>query len=283
MKKYSPRLSVILAATVLFALATPGVHAQENIETQEDVSEKFAKDKTGTNPLNFTYDARLYNEYRWLNTDGDGHQNLTTFEFRAPFASGKWQFRGKIRGVNLSADFNDDGTKDVDYGGFGDMDLRFMTVPYMNLQKGQAVAAGVEFFLDTASEDALGAGANSVAPFVFWAHFNPVGPGSIFVPGYQHTYSFDENEGRSQVNQGVIDMFLVKTWNQNQYWGYIDPQVFLDYEANEEFMLLELQGGMMLDKYWGTKGNSVWIMPSFGLGTDRPYDFSLEIGYKIIW
>jgi len=48
-------------------------------------------------------------------------------------------------------------------------------------------------------------------------------------------------------------------------------------------MLLEIQGGMMLDKYFGTKGHSAYIMPSCGIGADRPYDFSLEVGYKIIW
>jgi hypothetical protein len=44
-------------------------------------------------------------------------------------------------------------------------------------------------------------------------------------------------------------------------------------------MLLEIQTGMML----GRAGHSVWAMPSFGVGTDRPYDFSLEVGYKIVW
>ena len=73
MKRISARLSIILAATMLFGLAAPGVYAQEKIESAEDVKDEFAKDKTGTNPLNFTYDARLYNEYRWLNTAGDGH------------------------------------------------------------------------------------------------------------------------------------------------------------------------------------------------------------------
>jgi hypothetical protein len=279
MKRFSPRLSIILAATVLFGLAAPGVHAQEKIETKEDVKEKFAKDKTGTNPMNFTHDARLYNEYRWLNVDGDGYQNLTTAEYRTPFASGKWQFRGKIRAVSLKADFDGDGTDDVDDSGFGDTDLRFMTIPYLNIEKRQAWAAGVELFLDTASEDALGSGANSVAPFVFWGYFNPVGPGSIFVPGYQHTYSVSEKDGRSQVNSGLIDMFLVKTFKENKYWAYVDPQILLDYENDEEFMLLELQAGMMT----GPAGQSLWAMPSFGIGTDRPYDFSLEIGYKIVW
>lgn len=280
MKVFSPWLSIFVAATVLFGLAAPGVRAQEEIETVEDVKEKFAKDKTGTNPINFTFDARLYNEYRWLNTAGDGGQNITTFEFRAPFADGKWQFRGKIRAVDLEADFNDDGIDDVDEFGFGDTDIRLMTIPYLNIEKRIGVALGLEAFFDTASDDALGAGATSLAPLIFLPYFNPIGPGSILVPGYQHTFSIDEDDGRSKVHQGLIDMFLVKTWNSNQYWGFVDPQIILDYENDEEFMLLEFQAGTML----GYKaGHSAYIMPSFGVGTDRPYDVSLEIGYKIIW
>jgi len=145
------------------------------------------------------------------------------------------------------------------------------------------VATGVEFFLDTASQDALGSGADSVGPFVFLGIFNPIGKGSIFVPGYQHIVSFEEDSGRGEVEQGLIDMFLVKTWGNNQYWGYVDPQVLLDYENNVEYMLLEIQVGMMTDKLFDTKGHSAYIMPSFGVGTDRPYDWSLEAGYKIVW
>jgi hypothetical protein len=283
MKHISWFVRITLIAALMFGLSAPVVRAQEGAPTIEDVKEKFAEDKTGTNPANFTFDARIYNEYRWLNTAGDGGQNITTFEFRAPFGGRKWQFRGKVRAVDLQADFNDDGTDEVDEFGFGDIDLRIMNIPYFNPAKKFAVALGVEFFLNTASEDALGAGATSVAPLVFLGFFNPLGPGTVFFPGYQHTYSIDEDDGRSQVNQGLIDMFLVKTWADNQYWGYVDPQVILDYENDEEFMLLEIQGGMMMDKYFGTKGHSAYIMPSFGVGTDRPYDFSLEVGYKIIW
>jgi hypothetical protein len=250
---------------------------------KDDVKAAMKKDKTGTNPINFTFDARLYSEFQWLNTAGDGEQNITTFEFRAPFAGGKWQFRSKMRGVNLEADINNDGIDDVDEYGFGDMDIRFMTVPYLNMKKKLGVALGVEFFLPTASEDTLGAGAWTVAPLVFLPIFNPLGPGSILVPGYQHKISIDEESGRSQVHQGLIDMFLVKTFGGNQFWAYIDPQIILDYENDKEFMLLELQAGMMLDKYFGTKGHSAWILPSFGVGHYRPYDFSIEVGYKIIW
>jgi hypothetical protein len=242
------------------------------VQAQEDSQAAMKSDKTGTNPINFQYELRLYHEYRWLNTAVDGAQNVTTLEFRSPFAGGKWQFRAKVRGVGLDVG-------EVDEYGFGDMDLRVMTVPYMNMQKRRAIATGLEVFIDTASEDVLGSGATSLAPFIFVPYFNPIGAGSIFVPGYQHIFSVNVDDGRSDVHQGLIDMFLVKTFNGNQFWGYIDPQIMLDYENNIQYMLVEIQAGTML----GTKGQSAYILPSIGVGTDRPYDFSLEVGYKVIW
>jgi hypothetical protein len=62
-------------------------------------------DKTGTNPINFTHDLRAYNEYLFLNTSGDGNQNITTLEFRTPFADGKWQFRARVRGASIEAGY----------------------------------------------------------------------------------------------------------------------------------------------------------------------------------
>ena len=128
-------------------------------------------DKSGTNPINFQRDARIYNEYTWLNTAGDGNQNLTTFEFRTPFAGGKWQFRTRIPYNFTSADLNGDGMDNIDDSGLGDVNFRLMTVPV--LKGANALAFGMDVFLDTASEDSLGAGATSLAPVVFYGHFFP--------------------------------------------------------------------------------------------------------------
>ena len=68
-------------------------------------------DKTGTNPINFTYDLKVYNEFSWLNPDGE--QNVTTFEAKAPFAGDKWQFKIKARYSSLDVG-------PVDDTGFGD-------------------------------------------------------------------------------------------------------------------------------------------------------------------
>ena len=98
-KRFYPLLSIFLAA-VLFGLAAPGVSAQEAEPAAEEGLAKEAvtdkNDKSGTNPINFQRDLRIYNEYLWLNTAGDGNQNVTTLEFRTPFADGKWQFRTRI-------------------------------------------------------------------------------------------------------------------------------------------------------------------------------------------
>jgi hypothetical protein len=264
-------ISMVIVGALVGLLSTSSF-----AQTEADIKAQMKEDKTGSNPLNFTYDARIYNEYRWLNTAGDGHQNVTTLEIRAPFANGSWQFRGKAHYVDVKADLDGDGYNDVNETGFGDLHLRFMTIPVLSTW---GLATGLELFLDTASDPALGTGANSLAPFVFFAFFNPLGPKTLIVPGYQHTFSVDVDAGRDDVHWGLIDAFILKQSNSGRTWGYIDPQIVLDYEQSLEYMLLELQYGSMI----GSGGQSVYIMPSFGLGSDRPYDISLEAAWKIVW
>lgn len=120
---------ISLRSFLIAALAIVGIPIQAL--AADDMQAAMKADKTGTNPINFTYDARIYNEYQWLNTDGDGDQNITTLEFRAPIMDGKWQFRVKTRYQGIEADLNDDGKDDINESGWGDTDIRFLTVPYM--------------------------------------------------------------------------------------------------------------------------------------------------------
>jgi len=269
---------IVLAAALLIALLPLQALAEENAQSA------MQADKTGTNPINFTFDARLYNEYQWLNTEGDGHQNITTLEFRAPLLDGKLQFRVKGRYVDFSADLNDDGNDDLDDSGFGDTDIRFLIVPYMNMEKKFAIATGLEAFLDTAEEDSLGSGATSLGPQVFAVFFKPFGGlFDLISPAYQHKFSIEEDDGRSDIHQGLIDIYFLKMSSDKQRWVLLNPTGVLDYENNTEFLNIDVEVGTMIDKYFGTKGHSVYLRPGFQIGADRPVDGSLECGYKIIW
>jgi hypothetical protein len=133
------------------------------------------KDKTGTNPINFSKDFRVYNEFTWLNTPGDSYNNVTTLEYRTSFADGKWQWRIRGRYSFLKADLNDDGSNEIKQNGLGDVDMRFLTVLNYNFENNTAWAAGVELFLDTATEDVLGTGANTIGPQIFFGKFFKAG------------------------------------------------------------------------------------------------------------
>lgn len=278
MRLLQKRHPIVLVAALLIAVMPFQAFAEA------DTQPTMKADKTGTNPINFSFDARLYNEYQWLNTEGDGHQNITTAEFRAPLLDGKLQFRVKARYVDIGADLNDDGNDDLDDSGIGDTDIRFLAVPYLDMAKKRAIAVGLEVFLDTASEDVLGSGATSLGPQVFAVFFKPFGGlFDLLAPAYQHKFSIDEDDDRSRVNQGFIDVFLLKMSKDKQLWALINPTGVLDYQNDTEFLLVDVEVGTMLDKVFGTKGHSVYLRPGFQVGADRPADGSVECGYKIIW
>lgn len=249
---------------------------------EEDLKAAMKADKTGTNPINFQNELRFYNEYQWLNSAGDGYQNITTLEYRTPILGGKWQVRVKARNQMINADLNDDGVTDIDEGGWGDTDVRLLTVPYMNMQTKTAIAFGIEAFLDTAKKDSLGSGATVLGPQVFGAFFGVLGF-DLIAPAYQHRFSVDTDSRTGHVEQGFIDVFGLKMSKDKQVWMLINPTLIMDYEANTKFLLFDVELGTMLDEYLGTKGHSAYVRPSVSFGADRGTDASIEVGYKIIW
>ena len=280
MKSRTNYLSIMLAALLLVGGVSANAQAQE--DAAGDAQAAMKADKTGTNPINFQNELRFYNEYQWLNVAGEGSQNIATAEYRTPFMDGKWQFRVKARNTRMDADLNGDGSTDIDQGGWGDTDIRFLTVPIMNMEKKMAIAFGVEAFLDTAKKDSLGSGANVLGPQVFGAFFKTLGF-DLIAPAYQHRFSVDEDNNSRHVHQGFIDVFGLKMSKNKQAWMLVNPTYVMNYEANTEFLMVDFEVGAMLDQYFGTKGHSDYIRPGISYGADRPTDVTLEAGYKIIW
>lgn len=267
---------IIRAIVLMSLLVTPALaYAQEKPD--------FSKDKTGTNPINFTFDFRLYNEYSWLNTRGDGNNNVTTLEYRQPILGGNWQFRTRIRATSIEADVNDDGIDDLDSSGLGEVDFRFLTVPYINMAKRHALVVGLETFLPTGNS-VVGSQRLSFGPQVFGVFFAPFGiKGTLIAPTYQHRFSVYEQDDADALHQGIIDVFLLWQSGDKQRWVLADPQLVLDYKEDKEFALIDVEFGTMLDNYLGIKGHSAYVRPSVGIGGNRPTDGSIEVGYKIVW
>jgi hypothetical protein len=279
-KNYSTSKLKSIAAIAAFTsvAASLALQAQDPVELDPTRAQEEAagivdtSDKSGTNPVNFTFDARIYNEYQWLKPGGDIWNNVSTFEFRIPFADDKWQVRTRLRYSAFDVGVASE-------SGFGDMDFRFLTVPIMNAEKRFALALGSEFFLPTGS-GALSNGAYSLGPQIFLAKFAPFnGLVDLIAPGYQHQFSVYEKDGARDVNLGIIDLFILKTFNDKKQWMMLNPQGIMNYETNQYWTQFDIELGTMLKP----AGHSVYIRPSIGIGSDSPYDISLEAGYKIIW
>ncbi len=233
------------------------------------------QDSSGTNPINFTYDFRIYSEFQQFNAQGDNGGALLTFEYRVPVGE-KWQLRGRFRGATRSFDPEGDGTSETTTG-VGDFDLRLLTVPYAS--KKLAVATGLEVSLDTASSGVLGEGKTSLGPQAFLVWFEPGGvKGTLFAPAVQYVFDVAGDDARTDVDRFQFDFFYLWLSESKKHWALFDPQLVIDNENNKEFGQIEIEVGQMM---FGA--TSSYIRPGFGVGSDRPLDWNIELGFKVIW
>jgi hypothetical protein len=296
MKSILQRCVPFIAFLGLLALPTTGMAQADEpapADSEADVAEQMANDtsdKSGTNPINFQRDFRIYNEYSWLNEDnsGDGYQNVLTMEYRQAIFGGEWQFRTRIPYVApLQTDVNFDGIDDIDESGLGDINFRLLKKP--KFMGANAFSVGLEVWLDTASEDALGSGTTTLGPQLFYGWFFGQNPlpipgyrgGGLFVPGLQYRFSIDEDHGRADTDAIAIDLNYLAMSEDKTRWLYANPQILIDRETREEYVLFDVEFGWMMQKWFpDLVGQSFYIRPTFTIGKDRPTDYGIEFGYK---
>lgn len=232
-------------------------------------------DNTGTNPINFTNDLRIYHNYSELNTLGDGKTNTTTMEFHTPFANGKWQFRIRVPYVYKEADTTNNGVDNINDNGLGNVNIRFINASYFNKEETFAIATGLEVFFDTANDPAIAGNSTSLGPQIFAVFFKPPGGGALVAPAYQHVFSVDGVD----VNRSQYDIFYLWTFPKSFLnWVLVNPQGIVDYENNDDSWNIDLEAGKML-----TKHQSVYLRPGVGIGSDRAFDWDMEVGWKMVW
>ena len=108
-------------------------------------------------------------------------------------------------------------------------------------------------------------------------------PTGLFAPGLQYKFSVDEDSGRDEVDQILIDLNYLKMAADKQSWFFTDPQIVIDNEADVEYAIVDFEfGWMMTNWYQDLKGQSFYLRPSVGVGADRPTEGSIEIGYKLV-
>jgi hypothetical protein len=263
-------LRTLAVMVALLAAMVPVVLAQEPAPQPPKPEEKPSaakEDKSGTNPLNFQSEFRLFNEVQLR--QGRGYQNFTTLQYVQPFASNfALRMRLPIAGSDASG---------ANEYGLGDINVKANWVPLINRKIG--VMLGSEFSFNTASSRTLGTGKNTIAPLGVLVFF--LKDGWLFAPAYQHTVSFAGDSTRSSINLGAADFYLVKLTRSKRNWFILDPTLIDDYQNGRVSGTLEFEAGQIVGRMMGGIG-SIYIRPGVGLGTNRIYNWNLEVGFKLI-
>ena len=263
-------------------------------EILESIEEEKKHDDTGTNPINFTYDARFYMETSWF--DG-GSLIAPTFEFRLPLGADIANLSNKKEGIfndmgqrmalrlkfrpqqNLNLDDpGGDPTAGANISGMGDMDFRFLAIPYVTNKF--AVAAGLEAYFPTATNELLGTGRYALRPQVFAGFFGLFGKNSIFAPGYLYVFDVGGDSNRDEIEQHQLDIYFVWLLAQMRHWLIINPAAVFDVENDKNFWVVDVEWGYTIPQL---RGASIHLRPGFGVGEDRPFDWTFEFGIRFIW
>lgn len=249
-------ISIVLVC-LLLAVSVTTLSAQEKKE-----------DNSGTNPINFTNDFRMWTELEML--DGDNSYTKTAFEFRTPVSK---KVATRIRGYRIDLSLGNGNTTT----GYGDMDARVLWVP--RVTKKRALAFGLEVTLNTASHAILGTGKTTLGPQAFLVFFQPFGiKGTLLAPAYQYVFDIAGDDDRADISRSAIDLFFVWLAADKKHWAIVNPTIIIDHEGEKEFAIFEVEGGQMM---FGP--TSSYIRPGFGIGDDKPYEWNIEFGFKVIW
>jgi hypothetical protein len=255
-------VAVVVAAAMTAAVAEEAT--PEEAATADQAAAAASEDKTGTNPVNFTNELRLYNVFTSL-PDGS-YQNLSVFRYYMPF-------NNRTMGIRLEFPLvTTDVTGDTEFG-FGDLNLRWLWTAKQ--ARTHAVAVGIESWWDTATGDALGSGKNSLAPVVFYVMF--LNKQTLFAPAYQYKFDIGGSDDRPDISQSLIDLYYVYLPKPGQ-WIIVDPTIIIDHESSTTSMQVEVELGRMM-----SPGMSTYIRPGFPIGGNQLIDWNLEVGVKSVF
>jgi hypothetical protein len=219
-------------------------------------------DDTGTNPAKFSRTLILYNEFRSLGDDA-GYDEMV-FRYIQPFGELKVQITLPLDSTDVSG---------ATQSGFGDVGLKFNYRAFLNAKN--ALILNLDTTYPTATKDAFTSGKYVASPGATFAMFFANGA-KIFAPSFQQKLSFAGDSDRADVNQSQVDLYFV--WKPTKTsWVIVDPQVLYDWEAGTTFGQTEIEYGRML---FG--GMSAYLRPGIGIGADRPLDWNVEFGVKVV-
>lgn len=224
-----------------------------------------ADDKTGTNPLNLQQQVDVFNTFIALDTL---YLNTTTYRHAIPL----FHRRVRVAGM-LPIGFSN--LTGLTEGGLGDVGADLEWVPWLSARGG--LVTGVRTTWNTATSDGLGyGGVNTVMPYAQYV-LQP-SMRTLVAPFVAYRTSIGGDEYAPEYGDTLVGVTAV--WRPTpRLWVSTTPQILLDGSNDRTYGDVGGEVGyLLLDRL------STWVRPTVGFGTDgdKPYDWGITIGFRIV-
>jgi hypothetical protein len=256
-------MKALLSTAIILLLGASGCMPVSQVFAEE------TKDSSGTNPAVLNRSVSLTSELRFL--ANDFYYDVSTIRYTEPLGDGSQSIRFSAPLVANDVSGDDD-------AGLGDLSLKFTSVAYVDRAKGLILSG--EITAPTASENYFGSGKWTFSPGVVAAFF--VSPEVIIAPAYIHTFSFAGGNDRAGINRGDFDLYTVYKPTGEKWWLTSDMAVSYDFKSDKTPVSWKVAYGRYLGKLAGGGAINGSIKPGIGLGSDRSFDYSIELGLSVV-
>lgn len=253
-----PNVSAMLWAWA----ATLGMCAAANAQEAQDTP------NNGTDPTRLTTTAVLAYEYNDLQMDLSRH--APRVDLTIPFGDKK-DYSVRLRVPVVRNDV-------VGNNNFGLGDVSLMGTHVFGLTPRRGMVVQGEFVFDSAERPELGSGRNVFKGTFIYARFLPKG---IFAPAWVQSIDLGGESDRSKVNMTTLDFYYVPKLPDPRFFMTIDPALNFDWEGDRQYPSLAVTAGREVGQAFGGTVQ-VYLKPTVLFGGERPGDWSMELGVKVL-
>lgn len=156
----------------------------------------------------------------------------------------------------------------------GDVSLRVTHL--LDVTPARGIVLQGEILADSAARRELGNGVTAIKLTGIYAKF--LEGGRIFAPALSHTQSIGDG---NKISETVLDLYYVPKLAHPAWYMTIDPALVKNWEGDRLYGSLAVTTGRAVGQVGGGLAQ-VYVKPNILIGAERPADWSVELGFRII-
>jgi hypothetical protein len=248
------KLFSILVCSLFFSLSVKG---QDNI----------TKENNAFSEARFNYfkqTAIIFNEY--LDTK-NGSFNTTNFRLSTPIGNNAWNLRFDLPLVSTN-------TESINKTGIGDLSFASSYIFFINEKRG--IAARLKVTSNSSNNPAFGSGKWVLSPSFFLGTYIGKNKKLLLLSDIEYQFSFSGSNNRTDISTAILENTIIYSFAKN----WIGTNVALRYNAiNEGFQNTTfIEFGRKF-----TADSMFYIHPSIAFGSEKSYNYGLELGLVILF